>query len=61
MAWRVVVHDDEGGCWAEVPDIPGCFTRGETLSEVYHNLIEAIACHLGSDSQRRLQVWRSTD
>ncbi|HEX3528615.1 MAG TPA: type II toxin-antitoxin system HicB family antitoxin [Thermoanaerobaculia bacterium] len=47
MAFKAVVHADEkGGYWAEVPALPGCFTQGDTLDEVYHNLSEAIACHL---------------
>jgi len=29
-----------------VPELPGCFTQGQTLDEVYQNLTEAIACHL---------------
>ena len=42
-----VVHDEaEGGFWAEVPELPGCFTQGETLDALYPNLIEVIACHL---------------
>ena len=50
LTFRAVVHEEEaGGYWAEVPDLPGCFTQGKTLDEVYHNLIEAISCHLGSD------------
>jgi len=45
--FKAVVHvEEEGGYWAEVPDLPGCFTQGDTLDEVYHNLIEAISCHL---------------
>ncbi len=45
--FKAVVHAEEkGGYWAEVPDLPGCFTQGDTLDEVYHNLGEAIACHL---------------
>jgi predicted RNase H-like HicB family nuclease len=49
--FRAVIHaEDGGGYWAEVPDLPGCFTQGESLDEVYHNLTEAIACHLGADS-----------
>ena len=45
--YRAVVHDEpEGGYWAEVPELPGCFTQGETLDALYHNLIEAISCHL---------------
>jgi predicted RNase H-like HicB family nuclease len=50
--FRAVVHEEDGGYWAEVPDLPGCFTQGETLDAVYHNLIEAIACHLGSDAKQ---------
>ena len=50
QVYRAVVHsEEEGGYWAEVPELPGCFTRGDTLDEVYHNLTEAIACHLGKD------------
>ncbi len=47
MVFKAVIHTEEqGGYWAEVPDLPGCLTQGDTLDEVYHNLIEAIACHL---------------
>jgi predicted RNase H-like HicB family nuclease len=49
--FRAVVHPEEaGGYWAEIPDLPGCFTQGETLDELYHNLAEAIAGHLGEHS-----------
>jgi predicted RNase H-like HicB family nuclease len=45
--FKAVVHaEDEGGYWAEIPDLPGCFTQGDTLDELYHTLVEAIACHL---------------
>lgn len=45
--YKAIVHPEVGnGYWAEVADLPGCFTQGETLDEIYHNLIEAIACHL---------------
>lgn len=51
--YKAVVHsEEEGGYWAEVPALLGCFTRGNTLDEVYHNLTEAIACHLGQDRVR---------
>ncbi len=45
--YMVVVHEaEEGGFWAEVPDLPGCFTQGETLDEVWQNAREAIATYL---------------
>jgi predicted RNase H-like HicB family nuclease len=48
--FRAVVHvEKEGGYWAEVPALPGCFAQGETLDEIYHNLAEAISCHLDVD------------
>lgn len=47
MKIKVVIHEaEEGGYWAEVPSLPGCFTQGESMDEVLHNLREAIACHL---------------
>jgi predicted RNase H-like HicB family nuclease len=49
--YKAVVHDEpEGGYWAEVPELPGCFNQGETLDALYHNLIETIACHLDVDT-----------
>jgi predicted RNase H-like HicB family nuclease len=47
---KVVVHDaEEGGCWAEVPALPGCATQGETFEELLHNLYEAVEGWLAVD------------
>lgn len=43
MFFRAIVHDaEEGGYWAEVPALPGCFTEGETKEELLENIKEAI-------------------
>jgi len=43
MFFKAIVHDaEEGGYWAEVPALPGCFTQGETREELLDNLREAI-------------------
>jgi predicted RNase H-like HicB family nuclease len=40
----VVIHQDpEGGFWGEVPALPGCYSQGETISELKDNIREAIA------------------
>jgi len=40
---EVIVHSaEEGGCWAEVPAIPGCATQGDSFEELLHNLREEI-------------------
>lgn len=43
MVFKAMVHDaEEGGYWAEVPALPGCFTEGETRDELLVNVKEAI-------------------
>jgi predicted RNase H-like HicB family nuclease len=43
MTLKAIIHEaEEGGFWAEVPALPGCFTQGETLPELEVNLREAI-------------------
>ncbi|MBV8730622.1 MAG: type II toxin-antitoxin system HicB family antitoxin [Acidobacteriia bacterium] len=40
----VVIHEDpEGGFWAEVPALPGCYSQGENIEELKDNVREAIA------------------
>jgi predicted RNase H-like HicB family nuclease len=41
--YATVVHEDpEGGFWAEVPALPGCYSQGETTDELMENVREAI-------------------
>lgn len=43
MRLKAIVHEaEEGGFWAEVPALPGCFSQGETLAELEANIHEAI-------------------
>lgn len=43
MTLKAVIHAaEEGGYWAEVPALPGCFTQGETMDEIRANIREAI-------------------
>ncbi len=45
--FKARIHTEpEGGYWAEIPELPGCFTQGDSLDEIYVNLKEAIASHL---------------
>ena len=42
--YAVVIHEDpEGGFWAEVPALPGCYSQGETVDELKHNILDGIA------------------
>ena len=44
MTLKAIIHEaEEGGFWAEVPSLPGCFTQGETMEDLEGNLQEAIS------------------
>jgi predicted RNase H-like HicB family nuclease len=41
--YAIVIHQEpEGGFWAEVPALPGCYSQGKTRDEVMENIGEAI-------------------
>lgn len=47
MEYTVVLHKaDEGGYWAEVPALEGCYSPGETFEETITNVKEAIESHI---------------
>ena len=47
MRYPVVIHKDpESDYGVTVPDLPGCFSAGETLDEALQEVVEAIECHL---------------
>jgi len=47
MLWPVVIHKDEGSAYGvTVPDLPGCFSAGDSIDEAIRNAEEAILCHL---------------
>ena len=47
MKYTAIIHEaEEGGYWAEVPELPGCYTQGETLDETKANVLEAAQCWL---------------
>jgi predicted RNase H-like HicB family nuclease len=52
MKLKVVAHEaEEGGCWAEVPGIPGCATQGETFDDLLTSIYEGVERCLSVDVQ----------
>jgi antitoxin HicB len=37
----IITPSEDGGYVAEIDDLPGCFSQGETLEEAYQNIEEA--------------------
>ncbi len=49
VKYTMVVHAaDEGGYWAEFPELPGCFTQGKTLEEIRERAQEAVSLYAES-------------
>jgi len=47
MRYPIVIHKDPDSDYGvTVPDLPGCFSAGETMDEALGNAVEAIECHL---------------
>ena len=47
MRYPIVIHKDPDSDYGvAVPDIPGCFSAGETLDETLAQATEAIECHI---------------
>lgn len=47
MKYPIAVHKDPASCYGvTVPDIPGCFSAGESIEEAIRNAHEAITGHL---------------
>ncbi|MEL7083867.1 MAG: type II toxin-antitoxin system HicB family antitoxin [Cyanobacteria bacterium J06597_1] len=49
MRYPIVIHKDSDSAYGvTVPDVPGCFSAGDTFEEAIANVTEAIECHLES-------------
>ena len=47
MKYPVVLHHDNDSAYGvSVPDLPGCFSAGDTFDEALQNVAEAIELHL---------------
>lgn len=43
------IHAEDGGYWADVPELPGCFASGDTLDELFESLQEGVALCLADE------------
>ncbi len=47
MQYPIFIHKDEDSAYGViVPDLPGCYSAGETIEEAIQNAHEAIECHI---------------
>lgn len=63
MRYLVVLHQDQdsGPYGVTVPDLPGCFSAGDTFAEALEQAREAIALHVETLLANRLPVPSPSD
>ena len=60
MKYKVIIHKaEEGGYWAEVPALPGCFSQGDTVEEVKANIKEAIEAYIESQEKDLVELKKT--
>ncbi|MCU0426637.1 MAG: type II toxin-antitoxin system HicB family antitoxin [Candidatus Kapabacteria bacterium] len=57
MKLNVIIHKaEEGGYWAEVPALPGCFSQAETMEEMLFNIKESAEAWLDVASSNIVEI-----
>lgn len=51
FTYPAIVHK-ESGYWIEFPNLPGCFTQGDTIEELIFNATEAMECYVLENLER---------
>jgi predicted RNase H-like HicB family nuclease len=61
--FAIVIHQEpEGGFWAEVPALPGCYSQADSIEELIVNVREAIEGVIevldaqGKQPERNIQI-----
>lgn len=54
------IHIEEGTCWADVPELPGCFASGDTFEELFDSLQAGIGLYLADEPASGVRIERRT-
>ncbi len=61
MVFQVVIQKDKHGYFAYCPELPGCYTQGDTFDEVVKNIKEAIELYLETLTEDELEELRGRE
>ncbi len=56
----VIRKDEEGGYWAEVPDLEGCYGQGDTFNETIESISNGLETHLAAMLEYGMDIPVST-
>lgn len=60
--YGAVIRPDEedGGYWAEVPDLPGCFGQGDSYMDAVESISDGVETHLAALAEDGLPIPKAT-
>lgn len=50
--YPAIIHEDADGVWAEFPDLSGCQTFSDTVTDLLVDAVEALECELVESLER---------
>jgi antitoxin HicB len=56
ITYPLRLHPQTGGFWAEFPDLPGCYTQGDTEEETLHMAKDALTGWLAVRFERNFKI-----
>ena len=59
--YPAIIHNDEDGFWLEFPDLPGCFTQGDSIEELMENAQEALGLFLAVKTEQGEEIPGASD
>jgi predicted RNase H-like HicB family nuclease len=54
--WAIVFKEPETDFWITIPDLPGCFSNGETADDAIANMREAVLLHVETMKERGMEL-----
>lgn len=60
QAYPAIIHEEDGSCWVEFPDLEGCFSAGDTIAEAAYNASEALGLYLCAKLENGSELPKAT-
>ena len=59
--YPAILHKENDGFWLEFPDLPGCFTQGDSLEGLMENAEEALGAFLAVKMENAEEIPKPSD
>ncbi len=54
--YPAIIHNDDDGFWIEFPDLPGCYTDGDSIEELMENATEVLGAFIAVKMEQNEEI-----